>query len=118
MRIENPALKEGIARAMSYPEHRRIISATVGKGKSVVELADELEMSTRSVYRYVRELSQLGILINEGWSFFEKGGKHALFRSMVRSVTVRCVGEELEVDLQPNEGILDRFMRFWSYMGR
>jgi DNA-binding Lrp family transcriptional regulator len=118
LRIENPALKEGIARAMSDPQYRRIISATVGKGKSVIELADELDMSTRSVYRYVRELNQLGILIGEGWAFFEKGGKHAIFRSMVRSVTVRCEGEEIEVDLQPNEGILDRFMRFWSYMGR
>jgi predicted transcriptional regulator len=103
---------------MSDPQHRRIVSATVAKAKSATEIAHELGLSSRSVYRYAKNLSQLGILTPERWTLLDKGGKEMLYRSMVRSVTIKCAGEDLEVDLQPNEGILDRFLRFWSYMGR
>lgn len=111
-------MKEGIAQAMSNSDHRRIVAATIGKSKSVAELATELSISARSLYRYTKNLSQLGILVPEGLALLDKGGKYALYRSMVRSVTIKCNGEDIEVDLEPNEGILDRFVRFWSYMGR
>lgn len=111
-------MKEGIAKAMSNSDHRRIVAATIGRSKSVAELAAELGISARSLYRYAKDLSDLGILVPEGLALLDKGGKYALYRSMVRSVTVRWSGENVEVDLEPNEGILDRFIRFWSYMGR
>jgi predicted transcriptional regulator len=103
---------------MSDPQLRRIISATLATAKPVTQIAEELGMSTRSVYRHAQNLSELGILTTESWSFLNKGGKEKLYRSMVRSVVIECEGEDLEVDLQPNEGIMDRFIRFWSYMGR
>jgi DNA-binding transcriptional ArsR family regulator len=103
---------------MSDPERRRIVSATFAKAKSATELANELGISSRSVYRHTQNLRQLGILTAESWSFLDKGGKEMLYRSMVRSVVIKCEGVSLEVDLQPNEGIMDRFLRFWSYMGR
>jgi len=118
LRINNPVLKEGIAEAMSDPQRRRIVSATLAKAKSANEIANELGMSTRSVYRHTQNLSRLGILTAQSWSFLNKGGKEMLYRSMVRSVLIKCEGETLEVELQPNEGIMDRFLRFWSYMGR
>lgn len=40
-----------------------------------------------------------------------------LYRSMVKTVMIKYEGNVFEVDLLPNEGILGRFMRFWSYMG-
>jgi DNA-binding transcriptional ArsR family regulator len=118
LRINDPALKERIAEAMSDPQHRRIVSATLAKAKSATEIAKELGISTRSAYRHAKNLSQLGILTAESQLILIKGGKETLYRSMVRSVMIRCEGENLEVDLQPNEGIMDRFLRFWSYMGR
>jgi predicted ArsR family transcriptional regulator len=103
---------------MSDPQLRRIVSATLSKAKPATQIAEELGLSTRSVYRHTRNLSELGILTTESWSFLNKGGKEKLYRSMVRAVAIKCEGQDLEVDLQPNEGIMDRFLRFWSYMGR
>jgi DNA-binding transcriptional ArsR family regulator len=118
LRINDSTLKERVAEAMSDPQHRRIISATVAKAKSAIEIANELGIPIRSVYRYARTLSSLGILTAESQLILHKGGKETLYRSMVRAVVIRCEGENLEVDLLPNEGILERFLRFWSYMGR
>jgi predicted transcriptional regulator len=111
-------MRESIAEALSNSEHRRIIAATIRRAKSATELAVELDISMRSIYRYTKDLSRLGILVAEGLALLDKGGKYALYRSMVRSVAVKFDGNNIEVDLEPNEGILDRFIRFWSYMGR
>jgi DNA-binding transcriptional ArsR family regulator len=118
LRINDPVLRESIAEAMSDPQLRRIISATLTKSKSAIEIASELGIPIRSVYRHLRTLKGLGILTVQNQLILEKGGKETLYRSMVRAVIIRCEAENLEVDLLPNEGILDRFLRFWSYMGR
>ncbi len=118
MRINNSALRESVATAMSDSNLCRIISTTIAKAKSSTELSAELGTPVRSIYRYVKGLSELGLLTVESCSFPDRGGKYDLYRSMVRSVTVKYEGSTLEVDLVPNEGILERFMRFWTYMGR
>ena len=117
MRVDDAALKEKLANAAADPNLRRTVSATIEKAKSVTELSVELGIPVRSVYRYIRDLSELGLLTVDKWHFMHGGGKYALYRSMVKSVTI-TYGTTLEVDLVPNEGILERFMRFWSYMGR
>lgn len=103
---------------MSDSQHRRIISATLAKAKSAIEIANELGIPIRSVYRHLRTLKRLGILTAQNQLILDKGGKETLYRSMVRAVIITCEGENLVIDLLPNEGILDRFLRFWSYMGR
>ncbi len=118
MRINDPALRESITVAISNPDLRRIISATIFKAKSANELSAELRIPPRSIYRYIKQLSMLGIITGQSWSFLDGGGKYVLYRSMVKSVTAMYEAGSLEVDLLPNEGILDRFMRFWTYMGR
>jgi predicted transcriptional regulator len=118
MRINDPALKENLAKSMSDSHLRRILSATVVKAKSGAELSAELGIPVRSLYRYIKDLSELGLLTVERSSFPHGGGKFDLYRSMVRSVTVKYEGNTVEIDLLPNEGILERFMRFWTYMGR
>lgn len=118
MRIIDPVLKENIAKAMSDSHIRRIVWATVAKAKSATDLSAQLEIPIRTVYRYARTLSQLGILTAESSLLLRGGGKYVLYRSMVTSIMVKYEGDMIEVDLVPNEGILERFMRFWSYMGR
>ncbi len=114
MRINDSPLKEGIALAISNNDLRRIISATIPKAKSITELSVELKMPSRSVYRYTKQLSKLGIVTAEEWAFLNGGGKYALYRSMVKSVITKYDANHLEVDLVPNEEILDKFMRFWA----
>lgn len=107
-----------MADCTSDSHSRKIIASTLDKAKSAVELSEELALPMRSIYRYVEELLDLGLLTVEHAGVIDSGGKRMFYRSMVKSITVRYEGDILEVDLIPNEGILGRFMRFWSYMGR
>lgn len=117
MRIQDSDLGGKIAEAAAVPIVRRTLLATIKEAKSATQLSEELGIPVRTVYRYIRDLSEIGLLAAESWHYLCGGGKYALYRSMVRSVTVEY-GSTLEVDLIPNEEILRRFMRFWSYLGR
>ena len=75
-----------------------------------------MDLPIRTLYRYVEELCKLGVLAKERMIVMENGGKYVLYRSMVKSITIRYEVGGLEVDLIPNEKILERFLRFWSYM--
>ncbi|WP_309492417.1 helix-turn-helix domain-containing protein [Candidatus Hecatella orcuttiae] len=118
MQINDPAMKERVAKAVSDRHVREIVSATIARAKSASELSGELGIPVRSVYRYLEELSSLGLLTGERSVLMNSGGRYTLYRSMVKSVTVKYGGGSLEVDLVPNEDLLDRFMRFWRYMSR
>jgi predicted transcriptional regulator len=115
--INNGASKEHFARIFSDPNVRRIVAATTDEPKSANQLSNLLNLHNRSLYRYLDELCKLGVLAKERMVILESGGKYVLYRSMVKSVTLRYASNILEVDVVPNEKILERFLRFWSYMG-
>lgn len=118
MRIHTPSRKENILRVLGDPDSRRILSLTVDRPKSVIQISEELGIPHRSVYRYVDTLRELGLLTREQHIIADGGGKYALYRSMVKSLTLIFEGEanNLELDLVPNEDILEKFIRFWTYM--
>jgi predicted transcriptional regulator len=114
--IDNGASKEELAKAFSDSNVRRIVAATLHEPKSANQLSALLNLPNRSLYRYVDELCKLGVLAKERMVVRESGGKYVLYRSMVKSITLKYETDGLEVDLIPNEKILERFLRFWSYM--
>jgi predicted transcriptional regulator len=114
--IDNGASKEDLAKAFSDSNVRRIVAATLDEPKSANQLSTLLNLPNRSLYRYVDELCKLGVLAKERMVVRESGGKFVLYRSMVKSITLKYETDGLEVDLIPNEKILERFLRFWSYM--
>ncbi|MFQ6011073.1 MAG: ArsR/SmtB family transcription factor, partial [Nitrososphaerales archaeon] len=116
MRINDSKLRERLVVAVSDPLARKIVSSTISRAKSVNELAEELAISVRSVYRYIDDLNKLGLLTAERSVGLEGGGKYRSYRSMIRSIIIKYEGEVVEVELIPNEGIQGRFLRFWNYM--
>jgi predicted transcriptional regulator len=92
----------------------------VEHAKSVSDISTELALPARSVYRYTERLCELGLLATERNVMINTGGKYSLFRSMVQSVafTYDVQTNNFEIDLTPNRNILDKFLRFWSYLGR
>jgi predicted transcriptional regulator len=120
MRIRDAQRSELILRVITEPDCRRILALAMSRPLSVTEVSRELGIPVRSAYRYVRDLCSVGLLTSERGVIMEGGGKYLQYRSMVKLVTLTYEGEgnSLEVDILPNEGILDRFLRFWTYMGR
>lgn len=119
MRIEETMRKERIVRLITEAEALRIITTTVSKPKSAAEISEELQIPERTVYRHISELCDSGLLTSEKNVIMEGGGKYVLYRSMVKSIAVKydSGGEGLEVELIPNENLLYKFVRFWTYMG-
>lgn len=75
-------------------------------------------MPSRSVYRYISDLCEVGLLARDRNILIDGGGKCVLYRSMVKSVGFRYdpVRNAVEVNLIPNDTILDKFLNFWKYM--
>jgi predicted transcriptional regulator len=118
MRIKDTSRSEGILEAIAEPDCRRILALTMGHPLSVTDVSAQLSIPVRSAYRYVEDLCSLGLLTGERGVVMKGGGRYLQYRSMVKSVTLTYQGDRnsLEVDMLPNEGILDRFLRFWTYM--
>jgi predicted transcriptional regulator len=97
---------------------RRVINATIGAPKSASQISEELRMPSRSTYRHINALCEVGLLARDKNIIIHGGGRYVLYRSMVKSVEMKydSVENTVEVDLIPNDTILDKFLRFWAYM--
>ncbi len=117
--VHDAGRKERIMRELVEPNARRILSCTVSSPKSVSEIAEELQMPPRSAYRHVQGLCESGLLTTERAVLIDTGGKYASYRSLVKSVTLvySGSGDGVDIDLTPNDSILDRFLWFWTYLG-
>ena len=120
VRIQDQERMQKMIVLLTEADARRILPLTVDKAKSVSDMSQELNLPARSVYRYTEQLCSLGLLAPERNVLIDTGGKYSLFRSMVRTVamTYDVESNSFDVDLTPNQNILDKFLRFWSYMGR
>ncbi len=116
MRINDPELRERLVVVVSDPQARKIVSSTISRAKSVNELAEELKIPVRGVYRYIDDLNKLGLVTAEHSVLLEGGGKYRSYRSMVRSIIIKYEEDFIDVELIPNEGIQGKFLRFWNYM--
>jgi len=118
MQINDPLQKEKIVKIFSESEARMVINATVQAPKSVAQISEELGLPPRSTYRHINELCEVGLLTRDRNILLDGGGKYVLYRSMVKSVSLKYDGNSnsVEVDLIPNDTILDKFFRFWTYM--
>lgn len=119
MHLNNRDMIEKMIRVLSDQGARSVLVFTVTSPKSAAELSEQLGIPIRSTYRHITDLCDLGLLAGERSALIESGGKSVLYRSMVKSVTLEYdnVKDSFDVNLVPNENILDRFVRFWGYMG-
>jgi len=118
MQINDSLRKEKIMRILGETEARKVLNATIQTSKSVAQISEELSIPSRSAYRHVNDLCEVGLLTRDRNILIDGGGKYVLYRSMVKSVSLKydSLANAVEVDLIPNDTILDKFLRFWTYM--
>jgi predicted transcriptional regulator len=118
MQIYDQLRKEKIVKILSETEARMVIKATIQSSKSAAQISSELGLPSRSTYRYINDLCGVGLLTRDQNILLDGGGKYVLYRSMVKSVSLKydSIANTVEVDLIPNDTILDKFFRFWTYM--
>ena len=107
-----------MVKVLGESDARRVINATVVAPKSATQISEELGMPPRSAYRHINALCEVGLLTRDRNIIIHGGGRYVLYRSMVKSVELKydSAANTVEVDLIPNDTILDKFLRFWAYM--
>ena len=120
MQINDRLRKQRIAKMLGDNEARSVIRSTLRSSKSVAQISEELGLPSRTAYRYVTDLCDAGILARDRNILLEGGGKYVVYKSMVRSVMVRYDGlaDTVDVEVIPNDTMLDKFFRFWTTLGQ
>ena len=118
MQVYDELRKDKIMKILGETEARMVINATVHSSKSVAQISKELKLPSRSAYRHINDLCEVGLITRDRNILLHGGGRYILYRSMVKSVSLRydSMANRVDVDLVPNDTILDKFFRFWSYM--
>ena len=120
MQINDRLRKERIAKMLGETEARSVLYATISKSKSVAQISEELGLPARTAYRHVNDLCEVGLLARDKNILLEGGGRYVIYRSIIKSVQLRYDGptNTVEVDVIPNDTMLDKFFRFWTMMGQ
>jgi len=105
-------------RILGEAKARKVINATIQASKSVAQISEELHIPSRTAYRHMNDLCEVGLLTRDRNILIDGGGKYVLYSSMVKSVNLKydSLANTVEVDLIPNDTMLDKFLRFWTYM--
>lgn len=99
---EKDERKKVILRALLDDHSRLILTSTILRPKSVVEITREHAIPITSAYRKVKELKQFGLLRVDRIIVTEDGKKSELVRSAIRAASVRFDKGILEVDMTAN----------------
>ena len=66
MQINDRLRKERIAKMLGENEARSVINATIRTPKSIAQISEELGLPSRTAYRHVSDLCEVGLLAGTG----------------------------------------------------
>ena len=113
--VRDKNIKRAVLWALADEEALRIMTSTIWKPKSVVELIRECNLPHTSAYRLVNEMRDSGLLIADSQVLTEDGKKYSLYKSAFKSMTVRFERGEVEVEVETNHDAADdAFRLFYS----
>ena len=85
--------------ADKYCEH--ILHNTLDKPKSAMELSGDKKIPISTVYRRLQTLYDAKLLTISG-SINEDGKKYFLYKSRVKSISIKCDLEDTTIEIVPN----------------
>lgn len=120
--IKSQKIKNILLRAIADERARKILTYTIDRPMSVMDIVKECDIPHTTAYRIVNELKEKGILFVERIVLTRDGKKYALYRSAIRGVEISFIDGTLNVRALPNEkyskNIIDKaFELFFSLRG-
>ena len=116
MLITDEQAKDRVLKALADEYSRKMLNASIQHARSVVELSREQNIPMSSAYRRVHEMIEAGLITVERSVVTDDGKRYDLYRSTVKDVSIRFGPGRVEIELTPNEDVISKFMRMWSYM--
>ena len=113
--VKSKKTAQAILSALADPETRAIMDAAIFKPKSFNEIVKETGVPNSTAFRKIKLLLSDGILIVEKIDFTPDGKKYSLFRSSMRSISVRYELGEIIVEAEENVSAMSKVAeRFFS----
>ncbi len=84
---------------------KQILHNTLEKPKSAIELSQEEQIPISTVYRRLQTLYDAKLLAISG-SINEDGKKYFLYKSRVKSISIKCDLEVTTIEIVPNSSRL------------
>lgn len=115
MIINNEKLKDAILITLGDKEMVQIMNCSMYKSISVNEIIKETGIPHTTVYRKIKWMIDNGILITEHFLITPDGKKSSLFKSTLRSISVKYEQNEIMVQAEYNVDPLSRTIsKFFS----
>ncbi len=93
--------KQMILQVIADKYCKNILRSTLNNPKSANQISSDEKIPISTVYRRVQTLFDSKLLILSG-TINEDGKKHFLYKSRVKSISVKCDLEETIIEIEPN----------------
>jgi predicted transcriptional regulator len=87
---------------------------TAEESKAVSAISEECSIPLSSVYRYIHELIDAGLLGIEKSVITNEGKRYEMYRSLVKSIHLNLNGNSMDIEITPREEVASKFYRLWS----
>ena len=101
LKIMDDERKQVILEIIADKYCKSILHNTLEKPKSAMEISDEKKIPISTVYRRLQTLFDAKLLAISG-SINQDGKKYFLYKSKVKSISLKCDLEVTSVELVPN----------------
>ena len=100
-KIEEDDKKQGILEVVSDKYCRAILTATMKKPKSAIEITADTGIPISTIYRRLQTLHH-NKLVRISGSINEDGKKYFLYKSKVKAISASYNGNDVEINIVPN----------------
>ncbi len=115
MIVKSDRLKHAILAALADGEPQKILDSAMYESKSVNNIVHETEISHTTAYRKIRWLVEEKLLVVDKIVITEDGKKSTLFRTILKTFTVKYEYNNVIIETEQNVDILRKVTeRFFS----
>ncbi len=115
MIVRSGKLKRAILAALADPELQKILDTAMHQPKSVNDIIYETKISHTTAYRKIRWLVEEKLLFVDKIEITEDGKKSSLFRTILKTFTVRYEYNNVVIEAEQNVDTLRKVTeRFFS----
>ena len=114
MIVNDELEKQRILAALADHYSRNILTATIERPMSALELSKEYNIPVTTIYRQIEELVQAGLLAAVQAGRSKEGKWYDLYRSLLRSINVSFENGNVVIEVRVNENLADKFTRIWT----
>lgn len=115
MIIKDGKFRQAILAALADKEMLDIINHVMYQPRSFNDIVRETNIPHTTVFRKIKTMINDGLLITEKFQITKEGKKTSLFRSTLRSITVKYENNEIMVQAEKNVDALEKTTeRFFS----